>query len=378
MRLLDRYRRFDDVPREEADRALRAERRRERGLARRPPSVLDLTRTISARLPDTEVVNAALAVTRTGLNAEPDPEATDVRRAAADHHGVAAEQVAVGNGAGELLKAATRALLEPGDELIALSPSYPLYPALARHAGAELVPVPIGGGAVDVDGLLAAVTPRTRVVVLCNPNDPTGSFLPADQLARLLEGLPERVFVLLDEALAHYQSVEPVDAAVALLERFSRLLVFRSFSKVYGLSGLRGGYALGSGTGRELLDALAPALGVNAVTQTAMASALRRSSDEVERRRRSVIGERRRLLEGLEQALGIQVQPSEANFVWVRAPQAGAGELVERLEQERILVASGELFGDREHVRVSVKDGEATDRLLSALSKTTIETEGHT
>src|SRR5918997_6914083 len=96
MRLLDRYRRFDDVPREEADRALRADRRRERRLARRPPTVLDLSRTISTSLPDTEVVNAALAVARTGLNAEPDPEATDVRRAAADPHRASPPEGSVG------------------------------------------------------------------------------------------------------------------------------------------------------------------------------------------------------------------------------------------------------------------------------------------
>jgi histidinol-phosphate aminotransferase len=111
------------------------------------------------------------------------------------------------------------------------------------------------------------------VIVICNPNDPTGAYLPSDRLGALLAGLPDHVHVLLDEALVHFQDVEPVDACLRLVDAFPWLLVVRTFSKIYGLSGLRAGYAVGSSP--DLLATVAPVLGVNALTQAALEHALR-------------------------------------------------------------------------------------------------------
>ena len=133
---------------------------------------------------------------------------------------------------------------------------------MAARAGAK--PVPVDGAAK----LSEAVGERTRVIVICNPNDPTGEYLPAAALANLLGALPERVHVLLDEALVHFQDVEELNACLRLTAEHERLTVFRTFSKIYGLSGLRAGYAVGGST--ELLDAIAPVLGVNALTQSAV------------------------------------------------------------------------------------------------------------
>ena len=368
MGLLDRYRRFEDVPADEVHRDLQSRRDRERARARRQTTELDLSRTSSPVLPNTEVVNAAIAVARTCVNVDPDPRAAETRTAIADHHGVALEQVAIGNGAAELIEAAARTLLEPDDEILTSWPSYPLYTGLARHARARTVTVPLEEGGHDIHALLAAMTPRTRVVTLCNPNDPTGAYLPVDRLASLLDALPERVHLLLDEALVHFQTVQPIDAALEALERYPNLLIFRSFSKIYGLAGLRGGYAVGAPGRAELLDALSPSLGVNAVTQTAMAYALQHGGADVEARRATIATERRRLLAGLED-LEVTATRSEANFVWLRAGELRAPELSQLMARSGVHVSSGEaVFGDREHVRIAIRDDEATARVLDALA----------
>jgi histidinol-phosphate aminotransferase len=366
MGLLDRYRRYDDLSPEERRRRAWERHREERRRADEATGSLDLSGTAPPTLPNPEVVNAAIAVARTGLHAYADVAADAPRRAIAERHGVDAAQVVVGNGAGELIRSAALALLGPSDELLTPWPSYPLYPELAAGSGALHIKVHLTDGAVDVDGLLSAVGKRTRVVVLCNPNDPTGSYLTAERIASLLDELPQRTWVLLDEALAHFQSVEPLDAALALVGRFPRLIVFRTLSKAYGLPGLRAGYAVGPRAATEMLASLGPTLGVNAVTQAALAYAIEHADYDVERRRQEVIKARRHLLDGVRR-VPVEVSPSEASFIWLRAPAMTGADLAQRLERSGIVVATGETFGDANHVRIGVRDGAATRGVLAAL-----------
>jgi histidinol-phosphate aminotransferase len=368
MGLLDYYRQFEEVPEEEINRGLRERRRREHALALERVELLDLAGTEWPDFPNAEVVNASIFAARGRVNGYPDRHATRLRRALAGRHGVEPEQVVVGNGAAELLQTAAHALLAPGDELLTAWPSYPLYPLMAQRAGARPVAVELAGGAVDPDALLDAVSERTRALVLCNPNDPTGTYLESERVARLLGALPERVHVLLDEAYAHFQDVEDRDAGLALVEAFPRLLVLRTFSKVYGLSGLRVGYAVGSPQAGGLLESLAPALGVNALSQAAAEQALKIGDPEVERRRGMVVEQRRRLLGALED-MPVDAPPSEANFVWLRARRLTGAELADRLERAKVRVAPGGPLGDENHVRAAIRGGAATERLMAALSE---------
>src|SRR5215211_3210506 len=257
-------------------------------------------------MPHSEIVNAAIARARGLVNRYPDRHAAAVRKLLAERHGVAPEQIALGNGAAELLQAAALALLGPGDELVMPWPSYPLYPLLAAHAGARPVSAEHGR-------LSDAVTGRTRVVVVCNPNDPTGAYMRSHELGAVLAGLPAHVHVLLDEALVHFQDVEDLDSCLRLTDAFPRLLVVRTFSKIYGLSGLRAGYAVSSDS--HLLAAVAPVLGINEMTQAAVEYALRRGDAEVDGRRQAVARERQVLTEQLRE-LGADVTDSQANFLW--------------------------------------------------------------
>ena len=370
MGLLERYRRYDDLsPEERRRRAL--ERREEQRRGREEKGVVDLSDTSLPTLPNPEVVNAAIAVVRTRLHAYADPAGVAARAAIAERHGIDRSQVVIGNGAAELLRAGAQALLSARDELVTPWPSYPLYPELARRADARLVPVPASAGAADLDALHSTVSERTRVIVLCNPNDPTGGYVRSERVAELLDRLPERAFLFLDETLAHFQSAEPLDAGLALVERFPRLIVFRTLSKAYGFPGLRVGYAVGSKQAPyELLESFGPELGVNAVSQAAMAYAVTRVEYDVERRRQAVRIERERFQASLR-ALPIETAASEANFVWLRVPGMRSVELAARLERSGVLVARGERFGDRDHVRVGVRDGTATSRVVAALRAAT-------
>ena len=353
----DYYRQFDDIDEAKLNLERRERRRREKAAALERVPDIDLAGTEWPDLPHSEIVNAAIARARGRVNGYPDRHATTTRRLLAERHGLSPDQMALGNGAAELLHAAALALLSPGDELVMPWPSYPLYPLLAAHSGATPVPV-------ETRALLDAVKDRTRVVVLCNPNDPTGTYLPSSELRELLSALPEHVYVLLDEALVHFQAVEEVDACLRLADSFPRLFVVRTFSKIYGLSGLRAGYAVSADA--RLLAAAAPVLGINAMTQAAVEHALRNGDAEVERRRQAVARERGVLTDALRE-LGVDVTDSQANFLWIRVPHLSGDELANALRRQGVIVAPGGPLGEDHHIRAAIRDEAASNRLLRAI-----------
>ena len=364
MGLLDYYRQFEGIPEEEVNRGLRqaAEERKRKALTRVPP--LDLSQTTWPELPHPNVVNAITFVARRGLHRYPYTRGSELRSELADRHGLDTARLIIGNGAAELLGAATRALIEPGQKLITSWPSYPLFPIMARRAHGQAVPV-TGG----VDALLDAVAVKdTRVVALASPNDPTGELLAVAELQRLLCELPDGVAVLLDESLVEFADAQETDASLELLEQHPRLLVFRSFSKAWGLAGLRCGYALGGPGSEALLAELEPDLGVSEISQAAALEALRTGSELLAKRVRVVIEERALLTRALRER-HFEVSDSQANFLWVAHPTLDGAELAASLETAGILVAAGVALGEPRHIRVSLRDGTASTRLLEALDR---------
>jgi histidinol-phosphate aminotransferase len=362
--MLDHYKQYEAVPVEEVNAQLKVESDERKRLALAVVDPLDLSRTTWPHLPDSRIVNAITFAARRGLQGMPEPHATPLRLELAHRHGVPAGRVVVGDGAAALLGAATQALIEPGDELITPWPSYGLYPLLVRRARGLAVPV-AGHG---VDPILAAVNERTRLVALCNPNDPTGELLSVADLHGLLTDLPERVVVLLDEALRDYVDAEDPDATLGLLEAHPRLLLFRSFSKAWGLAGLRCGYALGGPGSEELLAQLEPDLGVNELAVAGALEALRSSTHSVARRLKALAAERASLTDELL-ARDIEVTRSQANFLWMKVPDLDGTELTARLESHGVKVAPGGLLGDPDRVRVAVLDPVSGDRFLRALDQ---------
>jgi histidinol-phosphate aminotransferase len=365
MGMLDYYRQFEGMSEEEVNLGLReqAAERRRKALTR--VDTLDLSLTTWPELPHQRVVNAITYVARRGLNRYPQLSVSGLRGELAERHGVDPERLILGNGAAELLSAATRALLEPGQQLLTHWPSYPLYPIMARRAHGRAVRV--NGG---VDALLeaAARDHDVRAIALANPNDPTGELLPAAELRRLLDGLPAGVAVLLDESLVEFVDAQPSSASLELLQHNPRLLVFRSFSKAWGLAGLRIGYALGGPGSGDLLAELEPDLGVSEISQAGAFEALHSCSELIDRRVRAICQERPRLTAALR-THGFDVTDSQANFLWAAHPSVAGAELAGRLARAGVLVAAGDALGEPGHVRIALRSPAATDRLLSAVDK---------
>lgn len=358
-RFLDYYRQFEALSPEENSRRLKARRDEERSKEMELAPGLDLSRSEWHEPPDPEIVNAATFALRRSLNLYPDAAGGAAREAVAARHGLPQEQVALGHGAGQLLQAAVRSLAV-GGEVVMPWPSWAALPALILRSGAK--PVPVTGGDVA-----AAVTDETRAVVICNPNDPTGELLPRERVRELAASLPPHVTLLLDEALVEFAGEEA--SCLPLVQELPNLLVFRSFSKAWALAGLRVGYVAGPAEAEVLLAELGPGLGVTSPGQFAIVAALEgheRVRARLGRRVATVVGERERLAQRLEGS-GFSFAPSGAHVVWLRHQAMDGRAIFLGLEDQRIHVAHGADWNDDDHVRVTLRDRAATERLVSAL-----------
>ncbi|MBS0475178.1 MAG: histidinol-phosphate transaminase [Proteobacteria bacterium] len=248
----------------------------------------------------------------------PDGDSTALRTAIGRLHGIDPALIVMGTGSGELLHTATGAFAGPGDEVLYSQYAFSLYEIVARRCGATPVEAPAKDYGNDVDALLGAVNERTRVVLLANPNNPTGTFLPRAEIARLHAGLPADVLLVLDQAYAEYVDPRDDDGSFELAARHANVLVTRTFSKAYGLAGERVGWGTGAA---EIVDVLNRIRGAFNVSNSAQATALAALGDQgfVEQSRLHNAAERTRFVAAIE-ALGnhgLRTVPSEANFVLV-------------------------------------------------------------
>ena len=304
------------------------------------------------------------------LNRYPDGAARALRRALAERHGVAPEQVAVGNGSCELILLAGQALLDPGTTVIHADPSFALYPHLATAAGTEAVAVPLAPDeGHDLDAMAAAVDERTRLVIVCNPNNPTGVRRSADEIERFLDGLPEDLAVLVDEAYIDFVSDADSGRTMSLARERPNLLVTRTFSKAHGLCGLRVGYGVGGAGWVAAIDAVRQPFNTNALGQAAALESLRHPG-ELARRTGALIEQRSRLERELG-GLGIAYVPSQANFLLV-TPDARLGPdpsaVHEQLLRLGVIVRDGAALGCPGRIRVSIGTPDENTVLLDALA----------
>jgi histidinol-phosphate aminotransferase len=285
---------------------------------RRPAPGQDLARLASNETPFPllpEVV-AAVSAALAGSNRYPDPAATLLTEALAAKHGVDAERVAVGCGSVQLVQELVEISCDAGDEVVFGWRSFEAYPTLTAIAGAQQVPVPLRDGHLDLRAMAAAITDRTRLVLLCSPNNPTGPALAETEVKAFLETVPPRVLVVLDEAYAEFVDDPLAVDGTRLLSSYPNLLVLRTFSKAYGLAGLRVGYGLAGSA--EVVGAVRQVHLPFAVSIAAQAAAL--ASLAVQDRLLAQVGEivaRREPLRQQLLAIGWQVPPAQGNFVWL-------------------------------------------------------------
>ena len=300
------------------------------------------------------------------VNRYPDPAARALRQALADRYDHPVAGIAVGNGSCEILLAAAEALLEPWSEIVYAWPSFSMYPHLSAATDAREVTVPLAAGHVhDLEAMAGAVTEQTRLMLVCNPNNPTGTHVPSDAVGELLERVPRRVLVILDEAYIEFQTAEDPDASLDLLRRFDNLVILRTFSKVYGLAGLRVGFALGSPEFKAAVDRVRQPFAVNHLAQVAATEALRHS-DDVARRVEWNVVERLWLEEELA-ALGLAVADSQANFCWVSLGDHDEREVVAALSRAGVAVRPGMGLGGAGYLRVTYGTRAENERFVAAL-----------
>jgi histidinol-phosphate aminotransferase len=319
--------------------------------------------------PPLPAVVAAAAAALEGVNRYPDPTSAALRAALADRHGVPSERIAVGNGSCDILLAMGAALLEPGAELVYAWPSFSVYPQLEAASGARGIRVALDGEErLDLDAIAAEITVATRLVIVCNPNNPTSTALALAEIASFVQRVPPSVCVLIDEAYCEFNLLDDPDASIALLDRHPNLVLLRTFAKVYGLCGLRVGYALcGS---RALPDALAQVrqpFFLNSVAQAAAVEALKHQ-DEVARRVERAVVARGQMDDGLR-ALGFSPADSQANFCWFDLGEGrDEAEIVGGLAEQGVLVRAGGALGTDRHLRVTYGTPDEIDRFLEVLA----------
>ena len=302
------------------------------------------------------------------LNRYPDPDKAELRRRLADRYEVQAGRVAIGNGSCEILIAAADALLEPGAEIVYAWPSFSMYPHLAAMTGARAVTVPLDSdGRHDLDAMAREITAATRIVLVCNPNNPTATALPIDEIDEFVASVPRHVAVILDEAYVEFSLMQDPDDSVQLLRKHPNLVVLRTFSKVYGLCGLRVGYALCSEDFRIGVDRVRQPFTVNMLAQAAAAEAILHQ-DEVARRVERTAIERLFVQDELVER-GLEVSDSHANFSWVSLGDRDEAAVMSGLSERGVIVRAGTAMGEEGHLRVTYGTRHENERFLAALDE---------
>ncbi len=305
------------------------------------------------------------------LNRYPDPSNAKLKSRLSERYEIPASRIAIGNGSCDVLLAAGEALLEPGAEVLYAWPSFSVYPHLAAASGARAVTVGLDEREChDLPAMLREITVATRLVIVCNPNNPTSTALPLAEIAAFIEEVPPQVCVILDEAYCEYNLLEDPDASLDLLRRHPNLVLLRTFSKVYGLCGLRVGFALcGSEALPRALDQVRQPFFCNALAQAAALEALAHQDAVIDRVTRTV-AERISVDERLR-ALGLSPAESQANFCWVGlGPERDEQQIMDGLRERGVLVRAGSALGsERPALRVTYGLPEENRRFLDALGE---------
>ncbi len=293
----------------------------------------------------------------------PDGNGFELKQAIVNKFGVAMPQIVLGNGSNDVLDMAARVFLAPGLEAVYSQHAFAVYPLATQSVGAAGIEVPAKNFGHDLEAIAKAVTERTRMVFLANPNNPTGTYLRAAELLRFLEAVPVRVVVVLDEAYNEYLTDELKTDSISWLARFPNLVITRTFSKAYGLAGLRVGYALAHERVAELMNRVRQPFNVNSISLAAAAAGL--NDDDFVRRscELNVIG-MQQITQGLSK-LGLSFIPSFGNFISVNV--GDAAKIFQQLLQRGVIVRPVAGYGMPAFLRVSTGLEAENARFLDAL-----------
>lgn len=310
--------------------------------------------TVDGPLPS---VREAIAKATDTINRYPDNGYVDLKERLAKHVGFAPEHISVGCGSVSLCQQLIQITATVGDEVLFGWRSFEIYPLQVRTAGATPVQVPLTDHTHDLDAMLAAITDRTQLIFVCNPNNPTSTVVDPDALARFVAAVPSHILIAIDEAYVEYIREPMRPDSLGLVRAHSNVIVLRTFSKAYGLAGLRIGYAIGD---PDIITALGKVYVPFTATSVSQAAAIASldAADELLARTDAVVAERARVTVALRDA-GYTVPDSQANFVWLPLP-GRAQEYAEASADNRIIVRP---YGD-DGVRVTVAAPHENDAFI--------------
>ena len=281
-------------------------------------------------------------------------------------YGVETSQIVVGNGSDEIIDMVGKAFIRQGDNCVGITPTFSVYKFTTLSNGAEFIGVGEGDAKTSLDDLAKAIDGNTRVAFICNPNNPTGTYYTESEIREFLKKVPQNVLVFLDEAYSEFATAADYPNMFGALDEYPNLFINRTFSKIYGLAGLRIGYAIASTDVVRHLWKVKPPFDVNQAAQVAAIAAL--GDEEHVQNTRKMNAEGVKVLTDAFESFGFKVLPTQANFICVRIGER-AKEMVAFLEQNGMIIRGLTSFGMPEHVRITLGKPEENAFLLELVKK---------
>lgn len=310
-------------------------------------------------------VQAVLAEEIANISLYPDGSAVELTGTLAEYHRVNANQIIFGCGSDEIIALIARAFFLPGDESIMADQTFSVYKSNADIEGAKSIEVPLKNGTHDLEGMLQAIGPKTKIVWICNPNNPTGTIVHDSELISFLDRVPEQVLVVLDEAYAEYVADSTYSDGISLLEKYPNLIVLRTFSKIYGLASLRIGYGVGQPGVIKLINQVREPFNTSRFAQAAAKVSLEDHEFVSDCKARN--------LEGIQylneqfDRLGLEYFPAHGNFIMVNVKQK-ATDMFQSLLRLGIIVRAGFPVYPN-HIRVTVGSAQQNTKFITALEQ---------
>jgi histidinol-phosphate aminotransferase len=309
---------------------------------------------------------AAAAKALGNLHRYPDGGGFYLRRALAERWDISLEEVVLGTGSNEIIELLVRTFMAPGDEAMVSENTFSVYRLIATAAGGNVVTVPMQADRYDLMGMLSRISPRTRLVFVCNPNNPTGGMITTEEVRRFMAQVPEDVLVVFDEAYAEYVTSKDYPETLPYLLEGRNVAILRTFSKIYGLAGLRIGYGLMKSELTDMVNRVRQPFNTNALAQIAARAAL----DDTEHvaKSRKINAEGKAYLTREFDGLGIDHLPTEANFIYFRVPGGGDGRwLFDSLLREGVIIRH--IGGP--NLRVTIGTEGENQRFIATFKKAT-------
>ena len=301
------------------------------------------------------------------LHRYPDGSSFYLRKKLADKTGISINQIIIGNGSNELIELIVKAFLSPNEEVIQAFPTFLVYEKIVNIAGARLISVPLKEFKIDLNAIYNSITPKTKIIFLNNPNNPTGQAIEKEELKDFLVSIPQDIIVVLDEAYIEFaRENDKIAEGLELLGTYPLLFVMRTFSKAYGLAGLRIGYGFGSEELIDYMNRVRQPFNVNSLAQIAAVAAL--DDEEFIKKTVSVVNQGKKYLYTELDKLGLKYIPSVTNFFLIKVP-GNAKDIYERLLRKGIIVRSMEAYNLPEYIRITVGLMEENKRFISALKE---------